>query len=106
MAVAWTARHLLIEAESYKDSACSGRCTIGVDGDQSIMDVSQPVRVMAGFTFSQERGTLRIRGKDGLERRGAAAWRFLRNIAEPGVPRHVDASPVRFNTAAHGLHPG
>src|SRR3546814_3129505 len=66
---------LLIEAESYKDSACSGRCTIGVDGDQSIMDVSQPVRVMAGFTFSQERGTLRIRGKDGFERRGAAAWR-------------------------------
>src|SRR3546814_19734022 len=86
---------LLIEAESYKDSACSGRCTIGVDGDQSIMDVSQPVRVMAGFTFSQERGTLRISGKDGFERRGAADWRFRRNIAEPGVSRHVDAALVR-----------
>src|SRR3546814_20053807 len=105
MAVAWTALHLLIEAESYKDSACSRRCTIGVDGDQSIMDVSQPVRVMAGFTFRQERGTLRIRGKDGFDRRGPAACRVLSNIAESGVPGPLDVALARFNEAETVLHP-
>src|SRR3546814_10985313 len=70
------------------------------------MDVSQPVRIMAGFAFSQESGTFRVCGKDSFERRGAAAWRFLRDIAEPGVSRHVNAALVRLNEADDSLQQG
>ncbi len=92
--------HRLVEAEPDQDSRGAGGRRMGVDRVEPLVDLAEPVGIVAVLAFGHQRGTLDVGGEHGLERGGIAPRRFLRDIAEPGAARHFRGSGVRLE------HPG
>ena len=95
-AVERTVLRFLVEAEAEQDLRRPAGGGVGVDGDQALIDVAEPVGILRGLAFDQQRGAFGVGGEHGLERGGEAGGRFLRDIAEPGTARHLDGSAVGF----------
>jgi hypothetical protein len=86
--------HILVEAEADEDAGGPRRRRIGFDRVQPLVDLGEPVRVLAAILLRHQCRTFDVGGKHRLERRRAAARRFLRDIAEPCAGRHVRGAVV------------
>ena len=104
IAVEWALLHLLVKPQSDEYAPGPRRRAVGVDGDQPVVHIAEPVRVFAGLAFGEQRGALRIGGKHGLERCCGAAGGFLRDIAQTRAARHVDAAAIGLDLADDRLH--
>ena len=74
--------HLLVKAQAKQDSRRSRRSAVGVDRQQPLMDLAQPVWIGAGFTFLDQPRALGVGSENGFEGTGDAGRRFLRDIAK------------------------
>ena len=84
--------------------AARARRGIGVDRDQPLVDLAEPVGIVARLALVQQRGALDVGGEHGLERRRLTRRRLLRDIAEPAAARHVDAAGVGVERPGDHLH--
>ena len=91
--------HLFVETEAEQNLRGAHRRGIGVDRDQALVDVAEPVGVFARLRFDHQRGALDVGGEDGVERRGGARGGFLRDIAEARALGHVGAAVIGLEHA-------
>ena len=104
IAVQRAALHFFIKAEAHEDAGCAGGRCVGIDCHQSLIDVAQPVRIMAGFAFGQQCRAFGVGSDHGFKRGCGAAWRILRDIADAGGARHFHAAFIWLERANHHLH--
>ena len=98
--------HRLVEPESEQDARRPRRGAIGVDRQQALVEVAQPMGVGAMFGLVDQARALGIGGEHRFERTGGAARRFLGDIAEPGAARHFNGAAVGLDLADDRLHQG
>ncbi|ESZ86077.1 MAG: hypothetical protein Q27BB25_15870 [Blastomonas sp. CACIA14H2] len=96
--------HLLVEAEAGEDDRRARGGTVRVDREQPFVHIAQPVGIGAGLGLCEQGGALDIGGEHGVERGGIAMRRFLRDIAQPREPRHLDLAVIGLELADHHLH--
>ena len=98
------ALHFLIEAETEQDTSGPRRSAVGVDRQQAVMDIAEPVRLGAMIRLIHQLRALNIGGEDGVERGRGAARCFLGDIAEPRAARHFDLALVGLELADDDFH--
>ena len=97
---------LFVKAQTDQDFRGPRRRAVRLDHVQPLVDFADPVRIGSGFRLFQQCGALNIGGEHGIQRAVLAGGRFLRDIAEPGLPGHVDAAVVGLEHAGDHLHQG
>ena len=60
--------HRLVEAEPDENARGAGRCAVGVDCDQPLVDIAEPVGINAVLRLLEQRGALGVGGEHRLER--------------------------------------
>ncbi len=106
IAVERTGLHLLVESEPEQDSRGPGRRSPCVDRQQPLVKVAQAMGIAAMFGLIHQPRTLGVSGEHGIEWRRGPARRFLRDIAEPRLARHLNGAAVGIELADHHLHQG
>jgi hypothetical protein len=76
---------------------------VGVDVDEPGLDFGDPVRIVGGFGFAQQRVALEIGPEHDFDQAFRAVGRFLREAADPPARRDRDAAGFQRQIAADGV---
>ena len=96
----------LVEAEADQDPRRPRRRRMGVDRVQPLVDLAEPVGIVAVLGLVEQSRALDIGGEHGLERGRAAARRVLGDIADPAAPRHAQLAGVGIEHPGDDPHQG
>ena len=90
---------LLVEAQPLQDAGGTGRCRVGADGTQPVMDLGEPGRLRRHLQLGQEGCALAVGGQHALQRGQLAARRLLRHHPDPHPGLKAQAAFVRLQLA-------
>ncbi len=89
------------KAEPAQDRGGAGRRGVGVDVDQPGLDFSDPVRIVGGLGFLQQRVALQIGLQHHVDEAFRAVGRFLREAADAPARRQGNAAGFQRQVAAN-----
>ncbi len=96
--------HVLIEAQAHQDARGPRGGGMRVDRDQPFVDFTDAVIVGASLFLGKQCRTLGIGGEHRFERGRRAGGRFLRNVPDARLARHVGAALVGLVMAGDDFH--
>ena len=76
---------------------------MGVDVDEPCLDFRDPVRIMGGLGFPEQRIALEVRFQHDFDQTLRTGRRFLRKTADPPARRDRDGAGLRRQLAANRL---
>ncbi len=85
---------LLRKAETGQNAGHARRRAMGIDGVQPVVDLADAMWVFGVLGLGEKLRALGRRRQHRLERRGIAARRFLRHIADARPGRSIDAALI------------
>ena len=91
------------KAEAGEDRGRAGGRRMRVDVDEPGLDFGDPVRIVGGLGFAQQRVALEIGLEHDLDQAFRAVGRFLREAADAPARRDRDAAGFRRQIAADGV---
>ena len=88
------------KSEAGQDRGRARRRRMGVDVDEAGLDFGDPVRIVRGFGFAQQRVALEVGLQHDVDQAFGAVGRFLREAADAPARRNRDAAGFERQVAA------